>query len=180
MNLLELATSIGVNGFLHSSELSQLVLLAANREVLELGSFEGLSAWGMAISAKHITCCDTFRANSAGQQQMPQLTTLDAFKKATARFNNVTHFVGTSEEASRSPLISPNFQMVFIDAMHDRENVKLDIQRWWPRVRPGGVLAGHDYAHEHWPGVKQAFDEIFGPAPEGTTCVTLRWVVKPA
>lgn len=180
MNLLELATSIGVNGFLHSSELSQLVLLAANREVLELGSFEGLSAWGMAVSAKHITCVDTFRANSAGQQQMPQLTTLDAFKKATARFNNVAHFVGTSEEASRSNVISPNFDMIFIDATHTHPEVRDDTQRWWPKLRPGGVMVWHDYGHGDFPGVKQAIDEIFGPAPEGTTCVTLRWVVKPA
>ena len=34
---------------------------------------------------------------------------------------------------------------VYIDASHDYENVKIDLQTWYPKVKPGGVFAGHDY-----------------------------------
>lgn len=37
---------------------------------------------------------------------------------------------------------------VFIDAAHDYESVRRDVAAWTPRVRPGGILAGHDADHE--------------------------------
>jgi predicted O-methyltransferase YrrM len=47
---------------------------------------------------------------------------------------------------------------VFIDADHTYEAVKMDIQNWMPKVRKGGILAGHDYV-ETWPGVIEAVNE---------------------
>eukprot|EP00439_Symbiodinium_sp_Y106_P086132 s102_g31.t1 len=35
--------------------------------------------------------------------------------------------------------------LVFIDGAHDFRSVAADIQHWAPRVRPGGVVSGHDY-----------------------------------
>ncbi len=188
MNSLERATAIGVQGFLHSSELEQLIDLACRRDVLELGSFMGLSAWGMAQTAHSLFCVDTFSANSAGQQQMGHLTTLDAFLQAVSRYRNVKHFVGTSEEAHRQanpigqnteggPFVPHGqFDMIFVDAMHDYENVKADIERWWPRVKSGGIMAFHDYGHGDFPGVKLAVDERFGELPNRV--VTLGWITK--
>ena len=56
------------------------------------------------------------------------------------------------------------FDLVFIDANHEYTHVKQDILAWLPKVRPGGILAGHDYAPEipMFSGVKQAVDEVFG------------------
>jgi hypothetical protein len=34
---------------------------------------------------------------------------------------------------------------VYIDAAHDVESVREDIAAWYPKVRPGGLLSGHDY-----------------------------------
>jgi predicted O-methyltransferase YrrM len=39
------------------------------------------------------------------------------------------------------------FDMVFIDADHSYEGCKQDIEHWYPKVKPGGWLAGHDYKH---------------------------------
>lgn len=38
-----------------------------------------------------------------------------------------------------------SIDFVYIDALHDYESVLADIQFWWPKVKAGGLLAGHDY-----------------------------------
>lgn len=49
---------------------------------------------------------------------------------------------------------------VYLDADHRYQQVKGDIHAWLRTVRPGGTLAGHDYAvGSNWEGVKQAVDE---------------------
>ena len=50
---------------------------------------------------------------------------------------------------------------VFIDADHSYEAVVADIDAWQPKVKPGGILCGHDYGHVRFPGVAQAVDERF-------------------
>lgn len=37
------------------------------------------------------------------------------------------------------------FDFVYLDADHRYESVDADIKAWWPKIRSGGVLAGHDY-----------------------------------
>lgn len=51
---------------------------------------------------------------------------------------------------------------VFIDAAHDYESVKRDINAWFPKMRTAGVIAGHDYKNTVSTGVDKAVDEIFG------------------
>lgn len=37
------------------------------------------------------------------------------------------------------------FDWVYIDGNHGLESVCADLEAWWPKVRSGGVLSGHDY-----------------------------------
>jgi predicted O-methyltransferase YrrM len=50
---------------------------------------------------------------------------------------------------------------VYIDADHSYPSAREDILTWKPKVRPGGILSGHDYGRCHI-GVKLAVDEILG------------------
>jgi hypothetical protein len=53
----------------------------------------------------------------------------------------------------------------YIDARHDFASVMEDCALWLPKMRPGGILAGHDYLDGHFPagvfGVKRAVDQFF-------------------
>jgi predicted O-methyltransferase YrrM len=173
VDLLPLTQQLGIEGFLHPAEMEELVHLGINRDVLEIGSFKGLSSYCLALSAKSLLCVDTFRANSAGQVQEDQLTTIDQFRKNTDRFKNVSCIIGTSEETER--IVDRSFDLIFLDAMHTYEDVKNDIGRWWKHLRANGIMAFHDYGHDHFPGVKQAVDEVFGSQ---IATVTLTWVYK--
>jgi predicted O-methyltransferase YrrM len=49
------------------------------------------------------------------------------------------------------------FDAAFIDADHRYGAVKADILAWRPLVRPGGIIAGHDYNNRD---VRRAVDEL--------------------
>lgn len=55
-----------------------------------------------------------------------------------------------------------SLDLVFIDANHAYEYVKEDIESWMPKVRKGGILAGHDLDLKDAPGVRKAVTEAFG------------------
>jgi hypothetical protein len=58
-----------------------------------------------------------------------------------------------------------SLDFAYIDARHDYESVLEDLGAWFPKVKPGGILAGHDYADIEFGknvfGVKSAVDEFF-------------------
>lgn len=52
-----------------------------------------------------------------------------------------------------------SFDFIYIDALHDYESVKKDINAWYPKLKKGGILAGHDYS-TRWEGVMLAVNEF--------------------
>lgn len=57
-----------------------------------------------------------------------------------------------------------SLDFVFIDANHKYEHVRDDIFAWWPKVREGGIMTGHDYGvyrdkSGEW-GVSRAVNEL--------------------
>lgn len=38
-----------------------------------------------------------------------------------------------------------DLDFVYLDARHDYRSVDEDLRAWWPKVKRGGILSGHDY-----------------------------------
>ena len=66
----------------------------------------------------------------------------------------------TSERASRM-FDDHEVDFVFIDGDHEQSAVAADIRAWFPKVKVGGIIAGHDYS-SMFPGVIAAVEEAFG------------------
>jgi hypothetical protein len=64
------------------------------------------------------------------------------------------------DAAAEMPDASLDF--VFIDADHSYEGSKADITAWAPKVKPGGILSGHDYGNTKFPkfGVTRSVTEF--------------------
>ncbi len=60
-------------------------------------------------------------------------------------------------------LLPNELDLVYIDADHGYQAVKDDIEAWWPKIRKGGILCGHDFTlNEHQDTeVRQAVLEKF-------------------
>lgn len=92
--------------------------------------------------------------------------TIDVLANAKAEaFHNLSEFrdrvaVMETQSSVAAKKIEPCLlDFVFIDARHDYENVKVDLQTWYPKVRPGGLVCGHDYSR-HKKGVIRAVHEL--------------------
>lgn len=40
-----------------------------------------------------------------------------------------------------------SLDLVYVDAAHDYRNARNDILAYWPKLKPNGIMAGHDFAH---------------------------------
>jgi len=79
----------------------------------------------------------------------------------------------------------PTFDFVYIDGEHSYEAVTKDMKDWWPKIKQGGILAGHDYNDTNQ-GTIDAVNEfaeqnslnfkITGTAPEKGDAGAPSWV----
>jgi Methyltransferase domain len=82
-----------------------------------------------------------------------------------------------------------SLDFVYLDARHDYDSVREDLEAWWRKVRPDGLIGGHDYVDGVLPqgvfGVRSAVDEFFADLgiPVFSTYLDAPWdtwvVVRP-
>lgn len=71
------------------------------------------------------------------------------------------------------------FSMIFIDAAHDYESVKADLNNFYPKLKSGGMFAGHDYGEKSC-GVGKAVDEFVKEHNLKLDVMTASWIlIKP-
>ena len=131
---------------------------------VEVGSLCGRSlvAAGLAIApGSTLVCVDS----QMGLIHRRGVTLLDAYREiATSRPDlNVVLVRGRSTDAHlwRRP---QSCDVVYLDGDHRGDAVRRDVRAWQSRVRPGGMLAGHDYGNPLYPGLTAAVDELSGSA----------------
>jgi protein-L-isoaspartate O-methyltransferase len=143
-----------IEGWLSEAEAKALAEIAAGKNVLEIGSYCGLSTVCMARTAKHVTACDYFDGRATPG---PRDTRAD-FDRNIERYS-LTHKVSTVHP-DELPGLQSEFDLVFIDGAHDYASVAADIVKALNLLAPGGLLAFHDYKRQGDPGVEQAVDDL--------------------
>lgn len=107
---------------------------------------------------------DSYLTSGADMATRPQAAYDAALREAR---NRVCWYGGrgwfcimTSEQAAET-LSDRRFDFVFIDADHSYEGVTRDLRAWWPLVKPGGFISGHDWDHPNQGQVKKAVADFF-------------------
>lgn len=98
-----------------------------------------------------------FKSAMAGARTLMQPYT-DVLRYTLLRKTSVEAAAMMREAISRGTYHQKDF--VYIDAAHDEASVTADLQAWAPLVRPGGILAGHDYVAARHCGVIQAVNKF--------------------
>lgn len=78
--------------------------------------------------------------------------------KRLSRFQDKTQFIYLASEEAVD-FVPEGLDFAYLDGNHSYEYVKKDITLYYPLVKAGGVLGGHDYT-EHFLGVTKASNEF--------------------
>lgn len=119
---------------------------------LEIGSYIGESATIFLSFEKlqHLCCLDH------SKERRPILD--KKFKEEVQR--NRCSIVTDKSENYVTSVEDEMLDVIYIDADHSYESISNEIKLYWPKVKQGGFLCGHDYHETVWPGVFKAVNEF--------------------
>jgi len=147
-----------------------LALLDRHRPkvVVELGSWLGQSAIAMARSVRRwggtVTCVDTWAGdlNDDGGSlggKSPIMLVSCARAMVQAGVGAHVRLIPSMTVDAAAHWTQP-IDCLYVDADHSYAGVMADLEAWVPHVRAGGLIAGDDYEHVRYPGVKSAWDDF--------------------
>jgi len=138
-----------------------------NSHFVEVGTWKGMSAAYMAVeiinSGKNIKfdCVDTWDFVPS-QTEIPLHMFDNLYEVFLKNIEPVKHQINPVKALSWDGAAfykDNSLDFVFIDAAHDYESVKKDINAWYPKVKKEGIIGGHDYT---WcDDVRRAVNEFF-------------------
>lgn len=167
-----------VAGWLTEDEGRELARLAKDKVCLEVGSFCGKSTICMAKFARSVGAIDTFDGRGTAIPGSTRKLFVDNLRRHGVS-GKVQIYEGESAEMLAA--LPPVYDLVFIDGSHDRESVLADAERAASVLKPGGLLAFHDYGQASKDfGVTEAVDQLIAGGAVLIGRVGTIAVVRPA
>ncbi len=131
----------------------------ANGKAVEIGAYSGEGTEVISKYFKEVLAVDPwingYDLNDVASHQCPMKFVFEAFQNRTKGLGNVSFSRGKSLDALEF-VGNESLDLVYVDGDHRYEAVVADIQGWKPKLRKGGVLAGHDWS---FPAVQKALSE---------------------
>ena len=134
---------------------------------VEIGSYRGSSLAHLIVeiinSGKKIkvTAVDLWGEDYVRCNTYPEL--YDDFLKYTVSIKKHFDMLRMDSAESAATFEDGSLHFVYIDTTHLYKDCYFDIEAYLPKMKPGGVIAGHDYS---WGGVEQAVYDHFGDAAD--------------
>ena len=165
-----------LDGLLSVEESAWLYRNAAGmKRIVEIGSYRGKSCVLLARGepAAHVVAIDPHYGQGDRGEVVYDPEDTRRMNEALTRHgvaDRVTHIVkeshaarGDWDEDGDGP-IGGAIDLLWIDGDHSYEGVCADLDDWAGLVRPGGLIAGHDYGHLD--SVRRAWDERIGASDD--------------
>jgi predicted O-methyltransferase YrrM len=136
----------------------------ANGAAVEIGSYSGEGTEVIAKYFKTVLAVDPwingYDIGDVASQQCPMKFVFEAFQNRTKPLGNVSFSRGKSLDALEF-VADGSLDLVYVDGDHRYEAVLADVNGWEPKLRQGGIMAGHDWS---FPAVQKALGEIYKDA----------------
>jgi predicted O-methyltransferase YrrM len=84
--------------------------------------------------------------------------TFDLAMERLNKFDKRYHLYRMTSDDAVDNFVDNSYDFIFIDGLHEYKQLLKDCANYFPKIRKGGVFAGHDYTAIS--GVKKAVDEF--------------------
>lgn len=165
----DISKALTIGGWMSERELLWLAYVAKKYSyIVEFGSLHGRSTRALAdnlnMNGGKIWAVDPWKGDyyTENGSELPFSTYVYPYFCKNLADHIISGKVVPVREFSYRFSLPCKVDMVFIDGDHRYETVKKDIKKAQELVINGGMIAGHDYGHPEWSGVKQAVDELLG------------------
>ena len=128
-----------------------------NYVMAEIGCFKGESTRVFAKGAKTVLCIDPWIPYP--EISLEDMTIAEScFDKVAKEFPSIVKLKGFSHERCEG-IADASLDVVYVDGAHDYYNVYEDLVRWLPKIKPGGIISGHDWGI---PYLVKAITDVIG------------------
>ncbi len=112
---------------------------------VEIGVNEGDNAIKMMNFMKNskFVLVDPYIANAECGPKV--LEDKKVFVKRIVPYNHRINIVLKTSEDAVSSFSDETFDYIYVDGSHQYHNVKKDLELWWPKLKNGGIMGGHDF-----------------------------------
>lgn len=121
----------------------------------EIGTAQGTYARQLCrgIPGLHLLCVDPYTAYERTSQALCD----ERYARAQQRLAGYdVEFSRLPSQAAAYTVKDGSLDFVYIDGDHRFDAIMLDLILWAPKVRPGGIVSGHDFFEFYRAGVTQA------------------------
>lgn len=122
------------------------------KKIVEIGVELGMFSEEILVACKEaiVYLIDpwTYQMNYKDPCNVKQMLQEEKYQKTLnriARFSDRTVVIRDYSEPASREFQDNSLDLVYLDGDHSMTSVVRDIANWWPKVRPGGILSGHDY-----------------------------------
>lgn len=187
--MIDISRSLLIDGWMEPNELEWLATQAqSHSRIVELGSYCGRSTRVLAENTSGwVSPIDTWSANPL-HPWSPKVNGVDLFKVFCDNMEGLVdklHIIRADHNNTSilpevwldgGPEEKPDF--VFIDGDHTFTGFRRDLFNYSKRIKPGGLLCGHDANNSGCRGVNQVLDDYL-PGWNLVPNTLIWWVIAP-
>lgn len=139
---------ITINHFSRRNQFIQMLRERGARVGVEIGTDHGIYAKQLCegIPGLGLHCIDPYAPYTEGNDVHDQADVDRIYNEAQKRLEPYDCIIYKKTSMEAVGEYGDNFlDFVFIDGNHSYSYVLEDITEWYKKVKPGGIIAGHDY-----------------------------------
>jgi hypothetical protein len=127
-----------------------------NGSGVEVGTFKGefskeiLGSWSGKLYMVDVWRDLSEEYQDCSNHKFFETNLYDETIKNVNEFGDRAIMIRTTSESASHIFSNDSLDFVYIDANHSYDFVKQDIKLWYPKIKKGGYILGHDYLDIEW------------------------------